>query len=1305
MAKPIPDFDLRNHSKTEVIGCKEKAYFDDTLNKISKNNSKDLILGTISGWITGIGVAKIGKVAAFGLGGGVILLHFASDLGYINVNWDKVRDTIGKSQEIIDKVGSFVKKNSCFSVGFVGGFFFGVASACRSSKSSLPVTSTEEETAPATLEPSVTANTPIAKPPEPPKPEEPPPFIDKTNFVPPKPISHSPKISPSSIPNPNPSVTTTKQVESGYSSYSGYLYSVPGYSAFQPVAYPGKVKTNATAISQKETSNSELVTFPTSTKETAPIVSEEKIIEPETTEKQSQSEVPKAQTDFEEKFTPEIIPATPTSETNKNSIPESKMNATSLAQSSSAMVTTPTQISNKEIKKKPPERFSLKTSIPISKIDMKCVSNPPEAIFQNHLPKKPFNPAFHTPNIKENGSKIEIQSNIVIKSAIKEPDVKEIAIIATPSNSINTLINAAEAINKNESQFRKPDPKSEQSNEVQESSFKTPAVKIQTRPIFNPINIETTKASLTTKPADSSYNETKNQIVFIQKNNPSNPKMLLTIQQQNPHVLLQRTEFNSKNLQAPSRPSSQITKCKEELVNENGTSSKVVSLKRMHQDNYDENDFENLITENQIYGNKIVVKEKSQGTLQEQDLKKKVKISDKLNSTESKNVVLQPNFVYLSNVQFPTNLMMIKNNSKVNTDSVKQKTMSNENKLKEISTANLSNDSIVKGKDASTNKEIHVLKTNNNVLQTLTNNNNLNDLVFQTSNQKVIMNPQIVYQVPMIVDSDSKLNQSFVNGEYAKMMGQNKRELQKPFDQTKSNDKLFITCPYQMDSKLQPKIVITNIRPKVSKIEELSSLDVYEQRKKLRRLKYLSNRDTKNVSNNESQKTEPKKVFDFTKNVITPEKMKAEICKEFANTKIVIREDCTDSDSDYGEEDLKIYNSLIDEYGDCDENNELKQNEKIKIEFLANFKLASQNEFNERNLQRQEKILRTDAVACAYIAAGRIDCLLKEENVPEDSKSSTTKIYKDTVQKEDDEDQQPKRKFLFNLKLKKVTSQQKQDYEKVWQEIEKERKRRDLPIKTGQILKQPKLQSNIEELDPKDQLKILTEINKHVNENNILIKRRLDSQGDEGESIKVLAEKNFSELNRLSKMADRSVKHFSGPNTRKRNINSGFDSENIQNCSKSAKYYPTINIPNISKIISLKTTQSSCVVAVTQATSMDEPQNSASGVNEVFCDNLEKVQDFSCQADTLSSWPGIEVIMKTYKEYETARKKEIIDLHKRNTSLRVESAHITRAASRDSDRARALLAERRNLANEERNVRNSIQWLYTIVDLVRNYGE
>lgn len=150
-----------------------------------------------------------------------------------------------------------------------------------------------------------------------------------------------------------------------------------------------------------------------------------------------------------------------------------------------------------------------------------------------------------------------------------------------------------------------------------------------------------------------------------------------------------------------------------------------------------------------------------------------------------------------------------------------------------------------------------------------------------------------------------------------------------------------------------------------------------------------------------------------------------------------------------------------------------------------------------------------------------------------------------------------------------------------------------------------------------------------MNENNNLIKKRFDTYCDEGESIKILAEKNFSELNRLSKMADRSVKHFSGQETRKRDLNPGFDSENIPKSNNLKKHYPDINIPNISKIISLKTLQSAESISSTQATSMDEPQNSAGGIN-----SLEKSQDFSCQVDEYSSWPGIEVVIKNYREYE-----------------------------------------------------------------------
>lgn len=822
----------------------------------------------------------------------------------------------------------------------------------RPGKTSQLATPIEEDRPKTTVEPNpVSSAAVVIKPAEPLKLEEQQ-FPEKQcppTFIPPKIISHSPKISPSSIPNPNPSVTTTKQVEPGYPSYGGYMYSVPGYSAFQPVSYSGLVQPSSTTIPMAvntDNNNTDFIPFPvTSAKDTTFVSKENEKKENTVEETITRNSLPKTETDFEEQFMPEIIPAVSLSEDNKTRTSEAKMSVTSITQGSGAIVTIPSQVGSKDIKKKVPERFSLKTSIPISKIDMKCVNNPPDSLFQNNLPKKTFNPAFHTPNVKEIGPKIEIQSNIIIKTAPKESDIKDISAMAPPNNSISTLINAAEVINKTDNQYKTSEVKPDISNGSKEPIFNSSSTNTTPCPLFNPINIESNKSNFQSKSPDSPFNESKNQIVFIPNKNPSNPKMLLAIQQQNPQVLLQKTNFDSKNLQAPSRPSSQPKKCKEEHVHENNTSSKVVSLKRMHQDNCDENDFENLITENQIYGNKIVVKEKSQGTLQEQDLKLKPKM-EKPNQAEMKNVALQPNFVYLSNVQFPANLMMIKNNSKVSNESNKLRVATNENKQNDSTVAH-SND--VKAANKSQNipvgKEIHVLKSNNNVLQTLPGKNGKSDLLFQTLNQKVIMNPQIVYQVPMIVETDNKLNQTFVKGEYPKIVGQTKRDLQKNFEQTKTNDKLYIACPYQMDSKLQPKIVITNIRPKLTKLDEISSLDIYEQRKRLRRLKYLSNRDSKFNQNNENQKTESKKALDHLKNIITPEKMKAEIYKEFSSTKINIDADSTDSDSDYGEDELETYNSIIEEYGDSSAKNDTKENNSKQAEFLSHFRLASKDEF------------------------------------------------------------------------------------------------------------------------------------------------------------------------------------------------------------------------------------------------------------------------------------------------------------------------------------------------------------------------
>lgn len=804
-------------------------------------------------------------------------------------------------------------------------------------------------------------------------------FLDKAPFLVPKSVSHSPKISPSSIPNPSPSVTTTKQLESGYPTYGGYLYSIPGYSAFQPVSYPSITinqnpsLTVPTSMEKNETKSAQFMPFTSTSiingiRET---ISESKLkINNAPNITTSANDIPKTQTDFEEQFTPEIIPAS--NEANKVQITESTMNITSVTQGSGATVTIPTMEaipSTNDLKKKQCERFSLKTSIPISKIDMKCVNNPPDTSFQNAINKK-FNPSFSSgfPILKANetNQRLEIHSNVVIKSAqSNEVEIKHVDPL--PNTNITTLINAAEILSKNESPFWKSDQKNEAKVSVPSNATQQQTTTNVVRPTSLTINQAQTEAPNKSnlyahKPPDIPYTEQKNQVLLIQNKNSTNPKMLLTISQpQNPQVLLHRTNMESKNLQAPSRLSSLNSKGNDAILNEATCpiTNKVVALKRLHQDNSDENDFENLITENQIYGNKIVVKEKSQGTLQEQELKAKTIVNKNVTTTEQSNnitdgksVVLQPNFLYVSNVQFPANLMMIKNSTKINqlvneTVKICNKVVANENKLQHDNTLNTNNDTgkipetnkSLKGQTVTFNKEIHVLKSSNNVLQTLSSkhNNKTSDV---STNQKVIMNPQIVYQVPMIMDGDKITNPTFVNRDYQKFISpsNNKKDFIKPFsDQTKTNEKLYIACPYQMDSKLQPKIVITNIRSKMPKNDEVSSIDLYEKRRRIRRMKYLSKRIKDCDEIDKIKKSVKKK--DKTKNILTPEKMIKEIYKEFASTKLKLEDDNTESDSDYNAGyEIKEYESIIKEYSINDINNS-----KNKVRFLSTLRLATRD--------------------------------------------------------------------------------------------------------------------------------------------------------------------------------------------------------------------------------------------------------------------------------------------------------------------------------------------------------------------------
>ncbi|XP_069678105.1 FUN14 domain-containing protein 1 isoform X2 [Periplaneta americana] len=147
MASPAVRKSNKEEEENELISIDEvaketKGFIDRVLGDVGKSSAtKQLVIGSISGWCTGFITMKVGKVAAIAVGGGIILLQVANHQGYINVNWDKVYKKIdkvadkveekatGQGPKWMEKVGDFARKNTYAAAGFVGGFFLGLASS------------------------------------------------------------------------------------------------------------------------------------------------------------------------------------------------------------------------------------------------------------------------------------------------------------------------------------------------------------------------------------------------------------------------------------------------------------------------------------------------------------------------------------------------------------------------------------------------------------------------------------------------------------------------------------------------------------------------------------------------------------------------------------------------------------------------------------------------------------------------------------------------------------------------------------------------------------------------------------------------------------------------------------------------------------------------------------------------------------------------------------------------------------------------------------------------------------------------
>ncbi|XP_072948390.1 uncharacterized protein [Epargyreus clarus] len=867
----------------------------------------------------------------------------------------------------------------------------------------------------------------------------------------------------------------------------------------------------------------------------------------------------------------------------------------------STMDTTKSSLTTqKDKRRKSLEKFDFKTFMPMRK--------------SNHNPLD-----MPTSSTTVLPSKVAIQSNIVIKPASKEPNFTE---LPTPrSNSLSTLISAAEAIDINDRQFQKPESNVDRPKEDNffSQNINSPPLlfKPQSPPL--PPYVDTIKTNCQSV---ASFSDKKNQLLFVQNKNATTK--FVDVPHKHLHVTLRRTISNPKNMQTPPRLESEMEDNSDDpVVDPENTRTKVVALKRVIQHNYDESDFENLIAENQIYG-----------ISREQELRNSNNRIDK-----TKNVS-QPNSTYLGNVKRKTKMMMINNNERDNGDLNREdEVISNEKTMLQINIRSV-DDSVF---TPSNSQQLNVSEENQVF------NSDPDNVIVQCANQNLIMNSDIYNQTAKTVTIvNEPMNNSMVAGN----------------EQSEPDDNIALNL-LRSNEVFNEDLLLPNIIPP----EETSILDKVQKRRMCKQKNLSNNSDVK-----DAQKSEPKKRTNLDRSLITPDKINYEVYKGYVSSRLHKRNKDRDTESDYEEEDAEEYMNIIETYGPTEQ--DLKEN------FLSNLKVATKNVA----LAEEERLQNEDMLRKAY-------------------PRKKTYTYSPAAEICD------KNPFFqlkqhFSPKIRKQTMRDNKAHEKASKNViqYREEGNHSENHSSDHVFKKPRLWPSEPQINTTHDLQVLNQIKNSVKEYNNLIKKRLDPSCENEGDIEALAEKNITELDRLSEMAQRSVKHYKGTNTRKRRLSPGFDSENIKKVKLKDPTinYPKLNIPNISKITSLEATAEPDREVTSQATSMDEPQNSAGGFEEVYQDIINKSKEMK-SSDDGSIWQGIKDIRKIYTDYEKARKKELNELQRRNTALCVQRAHITRATCRDSDLLRALRAEKDNLAKEQEASVKSIKRLMHAVDVVRSY--
>lgn len=122
----------------DVVNYKDGWLRDMVKDVTKRSTAQQVVIGGVSGWVSGYLFIKVGKLAAITLGTSILILQIAQHQGYVKIDYSLLKKDVETAKKVIEKQAKdhypgvletlkrFFKNNVYLAGSFTGGFFIGM---------------------------------------------------------------------------------------------------------------------------------------------------------------------------------------------------------------------------------------------------------------------------------------------------------------------------------------------------------------------------------------------------------------------------------------------------------------------------------------------------------------------------------------------------------------------------------------------------------------------------------------------------------------------------------------------------------------------------------------------------------------------------------------------------------------------------------------------------------------------------------------------------------------------------------------------------------------------------------------------------------------------------------------------------------------------------------------------------------------------------------------------------------------------------------------------------------------------------